>query len=117
MARRSEQRKENEAFEFLLPQEHRSTGGGTCPRQHSAKRTPQHMASGYSETHSAKDSLESSASRESAKYMQEVEAWFDSTILRGDQETDEQYRKRVLNALKGKLVESCRSGRNSLAAW
>ena len=48
--------------------------------------------------------------------MQEVEAWFDSTILRGDQATDEQYRKRILNAQKGKLVESYRSGMKSLAA-
>ena len=50
------------------------------------------------------------------KYMQEVEAWFDSIIRRGDQETDEQYRKRVLNALKMKLAESYRSGRKFLAA-
>jgi hypothetical protein len=74
------------------------------------------MASGYSETHSAKDPLEPSPSRESANYMQEVEAWFDSTILRGYQETDEQYRKRVLNAQKGTMVESYRTGRNSLDA-
>jgi hypothetical protein len=32
----------------------------------------------------------------SVKYMQEVESWFDSIIRRGDQETDEQYRKRLL---------------------
>jgi len=48
--------------------------------------------------------------------MQEVEAWFDSIIRRGDQETDEQYRKRMLNALKMKLAESYRSGRKFLAA-
>ena len=52
----------------------------------------------------------------SVKYMQEVEAWFDSIIRRGDQETDEQYRKRLLNALKGKLIESYRSGKRSVAA-
>lgn len=52
----------------------------------------------------------------SVKYMQEVEVWFDSIFRRGDQEDDMQYRKRLLNAIKTRLVESYRSGQRSKAA-
>jgi hypothetical protein len=48
--------------------------------------------------------------------MQEVEAWFEGLIKRGDQEDDTQYRKRLLNGIKGRLVESYRSGQKSKAA-
>jgi len=64
----------------------------------------------------ANDSQYPNTGSSSVKYMQEVESWFDSIIRRGDQETDEQYRKRLLNALKGKLIESYRSGKRSVAA-
>lgn len=43
---------------------------------------------------SANDSRYPKTGSGCVKYMQEVEAWFDSIIRRGDQETDEQYRKR-----------------------
>jgi hypothetical protein len=61
-------------------------------------------------------SLDNTPRSESVKYMQEVEVWFDSIILCGDQETDEQYRKRVLNAIKTGLHESYKNGQKSRAA-
>lgn len=40
---------------------------------------------------SANDSQYPKTGSGCVKYMQEVEAWFDSIIRRGDQESDEQY--------------------------
>jgi hypothetical protein len=48
--------------------------------------------------------------------MKEVEAWFDATIQRGEEEDDSQYRKRVLTAIKSRLVESYKNGQRSMAA-
>jgi hypothetical protein len=44
-------------------------------------------------------------------YMQDVDAWFDDMIVRGDQEDDEQYIHRVRNAVKSRLVQSFRNGK------
>lgn len=53
-----------------------------------------------------------SPSQEVKGYMADVDAWFDNVFARGDQEDDEQYRKRVLNAIKARLIASYRTGRN-----
>ena len=79
-------------------------------------KTPQHMASGSSEKQPAKDSLENTSRSENVKYMQEVEAWFYTLVVRGDQESDEDYWARILKGVKTKLVESYRSGQKVKAA-
>ena len=43
--------------------------------------------------------------------MASVDAWYDEVVKRGDQESDEDYRKRILKAIKQKLLESFRSGK------
>lgn len=64
----------------------------------------------------AKDSLDNTSSNSGVKYMQEVEAWFHTLIVRGDQENDVDYWARILKAVKTRLVESYRSGQRSKAA-
>jgi len=64
----------------------------------------------------AKDSQNLNAVGGSVKYMQEIEAWFYTLIVRGDQEEDEPYWGRVLKGVKSKLVESYRSGQKARAA-
>jgi hypothetical protein len=54
--------------------------------------------------------------RDSVKYMQEIDAWFDALFKRGGCETDLEYWKRTRNGVKSKLVESFRNGKKSLAA-
>jgi hypothetical protein len=77
---------------------------------------PEHIARGSKETDDAKIHKELSTSNDSFKYMKEVEAWFDATIQRGEEEDDSQYRKRVLTAIKSRLVESYKNGQRSMAA-
>jgi hypothetical protein len=83
-------------------------------------KTPVHMEQGSKGNIDAKNSQNITTGSDSVKngerYMQDVEAWFDSIIQRGEQEDDTQYSKRVLNAIKKKLVESYRSGQKSKVA-
>jgi hypothetical protein len=44
-------------------------------------------------------------------YMSDVDAWFDEMIARGEKESDEEYRHRVRNAVKCRLVQSFRNGK------
>jgi len=62
------------------------------------------------ETHH-KEQQEPSIASGSVKYMAEIDAWYDITFKRLDSEADDAYRKRTLNAIKGKLVESYRNGK------
>jgi hypothetical protein len=48
--------------------------------------------------------------------MAGVDQWFDAIVRRGDKESDEQYRKRMLKEIKARLIDSYRSGKKSLAA-
>ena len=68
------------------------------------------------ETQPAKDSKDSTVPTVGVKYMQEVDAWFDNLFQRGEEEEDSAYRKRLLNAIKTKLVESYKTGQRSMAA-
>lgn len=52
-----------------------------------------------------------SPSGEVKGYMEDVDAWFDEMIARGDQEDDEQYSHRIRNAVKSRLVQSFRNGK------
>ena len=52
-----------------------------------------------------------STSGDSVKYMASIDAWYDEQVKRGGEESDEDYRKRVLKAIKQKLIESFRSGK------
>ena len=63
-----------------------------------------------------KDYPEPSIPRDSVKYMQEIDAWFDDLFRRRDGEVDCDYWKRTRNEVKSKLVESFRNGKKSLAA-
>jgi len=57
-------------------------------------------------------------SRDSVKsgYMKDLEGWFDGVSVRQIDESVEDHRKRFLNAIKSKMVESYRAGQNSAAA-
>lgn len=83
---------------------------------HINEKAPEHIVREPKETTTAKATLDHNESSASVKYMQEVEGWFDATFKQGEQEPDEEYRKRVLKALKSKLIESYRSGQKSRAA-
>src|SRR5580700_9755971 len=50
------------------------------------------------------------------KYMISIEIWFDELFRCGAQEDDAQFRKRVLNGIKGRLVESYRAGQKTRVA-
>ena len=45
------------------------------------------------------------------KYMASIELWYDDVSKRRDKETDEEYRKRFLNALKAQMIQSYRAGK------
>lgn len=64
----------------------------------------------------AKDSQNPTTSASGVKYMQEIEAWFNEMIVRGDQEDDVDYWDRIKKAVKSKLVESYRNGQKTKAA-
>jgi len=84
------------------------------------EKAPAHTEKGpvtHIEKPSVNNLLDDSSSASGVKYMKDVEVWFDSLIRRGDQEDDAQYRKRLLNAIKSRLIESYRNGKKSLAAW
>lgn len=53
----------------------------------------------------------SSGSVKGARYMEEIDAWYGLTFKRLPDEPDDAYRKRTVNAIKSKLVESYRNGK------
>lgn len=90
-------------------------GETTTPAKPQTK-TAEPIAQRSNETQPAKNYREHSSSSDSVKYMQEVESWFYTVIVRGDQEADEAYWGRILKSVKSKLVESYRSGQKSRVA-
>ena len=75
-------------------------------------KTPAHIEQGRKPTELQQNAIEKpSTSSDSVKYMASVDAWYDEVVKRGDQESDEDYRKRILKAIKQKLLESFRSGK------
>jgi hypothetical protein len=50
------------------------------------------------------------------KYMASIELWFDQVSKRLDGESDAEYRKRFLSALKAQLIQSYKAGQKSKAA-
>ena len=62
-----------------------------------------------------KDYPEPSTASGSVKYMASIDAWYDGLVVRGELESDEDYRKRVLNGIKAKLVESYRNGKAAVS--
>jgi len=62
-----------------------------------------------------KDYPEPSTASGSVKYMASIDAWYDGLVVRGKLESDEDYRKRVLNGIKAKLVESYRNGKAAVS--
>ena len=73
---------------------------------------PAHIEQGRKPTELQQNAIEKpSTSSDSVKYMASVDAWYDEVVKRGDQESDEDYRKRILKAIKQKLLESFRSGK------
>lgn len=49
------------------------------------------------------------------RYMQQIDEWFDCVIRRGDQEDNEEtYYHRIRNAIKSKLIESYRAGKQAV---
>jgi hypothetical protein len=47
--------------------------------------------------------------------MQEVDTWFDNLFRRGEKESGVDYRRRIRNGVKPKLVESFRNGKKLVA--
>ena len=77
-------------------------------------KTPQHMAEASKErpkTEMQSSNQNGSTSGDSVKYMVSVDQWFDDLFKPRDDETDEDYRKRLLKGVKTKLIESFRSGK------
>lgn len=67
------------------------------------------------ETSPQKDHPDHNPSRDTVKqtprYMETIDKWFDELMQRGDQEDDAVYLKRVRNGVKAKLIESYRNGK------
>lgn len=58
-----------------------------------------------------KDSPDDPSASDSVKdYMSEVDAWLDALFKRAEGESDDAYRKRLLNGIKGRLIGSYRAG-------
>ena len=74
-------------------------------------KTAPHMAKPSNKPEMQKATSEPSTSGDSVKYMASIDAWYDELVKRSDQESDEDYRKRILKAIKQKLLESFRSGK------
>jgi hypothetical protein len=47
--------------------------------------------------------------------MASIDVWYDGLVVRGKLESDEDYRKRVLNGIKAKLVDSYRNGKAAVS--
>lgn len=54
-----------------------------------------------------------SSSMENKGYMAEIDRWFGEIIQQGDQESSEDYQKRLRNGIKDRLIESYRSGKRA----
>ena len=79
-------------------------------------KTPQHMAEASKEkpkTEMQSSNENGSTSGDSGKYMALVDAWYDQTVVRLPNESDEDYRKRFLKSLKAQLIQSYRAGQKS----
>lgn len=68
---------------------------------------------------SQKDSSDHNRSSASVKpdthgYMADVDAWLDQLLMRETAEAEDVYRKRVHNAIKGRLIESFRNGKRQV---
>jgi DNA primase len=75
-------------------------------------KTPQHIAEGSQQTTVQKDYQKPSTSGDSLKgYMATIDAWYDVESVQGDQESDADFRKRFLNALKAQMIQSYRAGK------
>jgi DNA primase len=79
-------------------------------------KTAAHMEQPRKEHKPAKDYPDHSKSSDSVKYMQEVDAWFDGLFRHDEQETDTEFRDRLLKSIKSRLVESYRAGQRSKPA-
>jgi hypothetical protein len=55
--------------------------------------------------------LDNKSSPQGVKYMASIELWFDEVSKRRDKESDEEYRKRFVNALKAQMLQSYRAGK------
>ena len=58
-----------------------------------------------------KDYKESDISESGVKYMTAIELWYDKESVRRPAESDDDYRKRFLNALKAQMIQSFRAGK------
>jgi len=77
-------------------------------------KTPQRMAEGSKqtpETEMQRTIQNPTASSDSVKYMQGIDAWFDELFKRREKEVDVDYWKRARNGVKAKLIESFRNGK------
>ncbi len=77
-------------------------------------KTPQRMAEGSKpkpETEMQRTIQNPTASSDSVKYMQGIDAWFDELFKRREKEVDVDYWKRTRNGVKAKLIESFRNGK------
>jgi hypothetical protein len=83
------------------------------PAPHIEKRAPEKVP----KSNPQRDSQDFTSQSDSVKgYMGEIDAWFDTLFKRAEGETDEAYRKRLLSGIKGKLIESYRSGKVARSA-
>ncbi len=69
---------------------------------------------GETRRESTGDSPSSHTNGNSPRYMQQVDEWFDKVIVREAGEADGAYWKRIRNAVKGRLIESFRNGKEAL---
>lgn len=90
-------------------------GEATEPPKTQTK-TAQRTAERSRETKPANNYQEHSSSDSGVKYMQEVEAWFYALIVRGDQESDDDYWSRILKGVKNRLHDSYKAGQRAKAA-
>jgi hypothetical protein len=75
------------------------------------KETPQRMVEGSSATEHQKVNPDHSIPRDTVKYMQGIDTWFDELFKRGEKEVDVDYWKRIRKGVKSKLVESYKNGK------
>jgi DNA primase len=87
----------------------------TAPPKRQTK-TAEPIAQRSNETEMQKNYPDNNPSAVAVKYMQEVEAWFYALIVRGDQETDDDYWSRILKGVKTRLHESYKNGQRSKVA-
>jgi CHC2 zinc finger len=79
-------------------------------------KTPERMAKGSSETNLQKATEDHSSLPDTVKYMASVDAWFHETIIPQNDENEDAFKKRFLNAIKSQLIQSYRAGQKSKVA-